>query len=487
MASTDDSYTGQPEPTVSPPPAPARRFQPWLPIAVGALIVVGISAAVVLIPRLTQSGDDEVFGPANFVIEAREFNFSPTSLRMGGPGELTIALNNVGAIEHDFEIETLDGRVFSKPKQKETGVFKIAAPGNYTFFCSLPGHRDAGMHGTLTVGSAAAPAVQNVSTGSGATVEVKPAIQGVSRLPQPKMEPPITRREPALVKYEIEAKEIDAVLADGLTYKFWTFNGTVPGPMLRVRQGDTVEIKLHNSADSQLTHSLDFHAVTGPGGGATVMQVPPGENGVFRWKALNPGVFIYHCATPMVAHHISNGMYGTIVVEPPEGLAPVDHEFYLMQGDMYLKGSRGQAGNHEFSVDKMLSETPDYVIYNGSVGGVTGDRAFHAKVGETVRMFFGVGGPNLPSSFHVIGEIFDKVYVEGGSNVQNNVQTTMVPAGGATMVEFKVEVPGTYTIVDHSLGRAEKGAAGQIIVDGPPNFDVFEPIKIGADGSYGGH
>lgn len=466
-------------------PASSRRI--WLPLIAGGVVVAGVAAAAVLIPRLSGSNDAQVAGPAIFVVEAREFNFSPTSLRMAGPGNLTITLNNVGAIEHDFVIEGVDGRILTKAKEKKTGEFVLTKAGNYTFECSLPGHKDAGMKGTLTVGTAEAPpAVQNAPSGP-APVDIPPAVQNVSRLAPPKIAEPITRREPALVKYEIETKEVDAVLADGLTYKFWTFNGTVPGPMLRVRQGDTVEITLRNAADSQLTHSIDFHAVTGPGGGATVAQVPPGENAVFRWKALNPGVYVYHCATPMVAHHISNGMYGLIVVEPPEGLAPVDHEFYVMQGDMYLKGNRGQAGHHEFSVDEMLSETPDYVIYNGSVGGVTGDRAFHAKTGETIRIFFGDGGPNLTSSFHVIGEIFDRVYMEGGTNVQTNVQTTMVPTGGATIVEFKVDVPGTYTIVDHSLGRAEKGAVGQLIVEGPENHEVFEPIKIGSAGAYGGH
>lgn len=256
--------------------------------------------------------------------------------------------------------------------------------------------------------------------------------------------------------------------------------------MIRVRQGDTVELTLRNSAQSLATHSIDLHAVTGQGGGAAFTQIAPGTDATFKFKALNPGVYVFHCATPMVAHHISNGMYGLIVVEPPGGLAPVDREYYIMESDIYLNGNRAQPGHQEFAVEKMLEETPTYVVFNGSVGSLTGKNALKAKAGERIRIFFGVGGPNLTSSFHVIGEIFDRVYAEGASEFNTNVQTTMVTAGGATVVEFTTEVPGTLTIVDHSLGRLEKGAAGQIVVEGDPRPEIFQSIKTGAGGA-GGH
>jgi nitrite reductase (NO-forming) len=181
-------------------------------------------------------------------------------------------------------------------------------------------------------------------------------------------------------------------------------------------------------------------------------------------------------------------MYGLIVVEPKAGLPRVDQEFYLMEGDFYLQGQRGDEGLRAFDMNKMLDERPDYVLFNGGVGSLTGANAFKASVGQSVRIFFGVGGPNLTSSFHVIGTIFDKVYPEGSltSPPETDVQTTHVSAGGATMVEFTARVPGTYTIVDHSLGRMEKGAAGQIVVDGPPQPDIFQSIKAGSGGS-GGH
>ena len=311
---------------------------------------------------------------------------------------------------------------------------------------------------------------------------VAPAATGaLPRLPVPQVAPPVGQRQPTTVKYAVEVKEIVATLDDGVTYTFWTFGGTVPGPMLRVRQGDQVELTLTNNASSAVQHNIDLHAVTGPGGGAEATMVAPGESKTFRFQALNPGVYVYHCAVPPVAHHIASGMYGLIVVEPPQGLPKVDREYYVMQGEFYLEGNRGDKGYRNFSTEKMLAEQPEYVVFNGSVGALTGDNALKANVGETVRIFFGVGGPNITSSFHVIGEIFDRVATEGGayedpSRWATNVQTTGVPAGGATTVEFKVEVPGKYVLVDHSLGRAMKGAVGILMVDGPENPAVFQPL-----------
>jgi nitrite reductase (NO-forming) len=267
----------------------------------------------------------------------------------------------------------------------------------------------------------------------------------------------------------------DGKLASETTYNYWTFNGKVPGPFIRVRAGDRVELSFKNRETSRMIHSVDLHAVTGPGGGAVMTQTPPGETKAFRFKALNPGLYVYHCATPMVANHITSGMYGLILVEPPGGLPKVDHEFYVMQGELYTDRPFGQRGHDEFSVEKLLAERPEYFVFNGAVGALTAEHSMKAKVGETVRIFFGVGGPNATSSFHVIGEIFDRVYDQAamGSPGATNVQTTSVPAGGASIVEFKLEVPGRYILVNHALSRLERGLAGFLIVEGPPNPDVF--------------
>ena len=256
--------------------------------------------------------------------------------------------------------------------------------------------------------------------------------------------PPVGNRSPQTVRVDLVAVELEGRLAEGTTFGYWTFNGKVPGPMLRVRVGDTLEVHVKNSADSSMIHSVDFHAATGPGGGAAASQVDPGHEKSFKFKALVPGLFVYHCATPMVAHHIANGMYGLILVEPEGGLPPVDREFYVMQGEIYTEASFGQHGSQEFSVEKLLNERPEYFVFNGSVGALSKLHPLEAKVGETVRIYFGVGGPNYTSSFHVIGEIFDRVYNLGDvlSPPGRGIQTVTVPAGGATIVEFKLDVPG---------------------------------------------
>jgi nitrite reductase (NO-forming) len=312
------------------------------------------------------------------------------------------------------------------------------------------------------------------ATGSAQTTAPAPVL--AQRLPAPQMAAAIGQREPAVVPISLEAKEVVGAIDDGVPYAYWTFDGTVPGPMLRVRQGDTVELTLHNAKDSMAPHSIDLHSVTGPGGGAKVTQITPGESATFRWAALNPGVYVYHCATPPVPQHVANGMYGLIVVEPPEGLPPVDREFYVMQGDFYLLPELASNGVRPFGWERMVDERPNYVVFNGAKDALMGERALEARVGEKIRIFFGVGGPNITSSFHLIGEIFDRVAMEGATEWATNVQTTLVPSGGATIVEFTAEVPGDYVLVDHSLGRLTKGAAGVLKVSGPENAAVFSVV-----------
>jgi len=290
----------------------------------------------------------------------------------------------------------------------------------------------------------------------------------------PQVPPPITRKSPAKVVVNMEVKEYTARLADGVEYTFWGFGGSVPGPFIRVRKGDLVEFHLHNHPDNKLPHNIDLHAVTGPGGGAASSFTAPGHSSTFSFKTLNQGLYVYHCATAPVGMHIANGMYGLILVEPEEGLPAVDREYYIMQSEFYTSGRYGEAGLQPFSMEKALEEKPDYVVFNGSVGALVGDKAITAHVGETIRLFIGNGGPNLISSFHVIGEIFDKVYVEGGDLVNENVQTTLVPAGGSTIVDFKVEVPGTCVLVDHSIFRTfNKGSLGMLKVDGAEDKVVY--------------
>lgn len=332
------------------------------------------------------------------------------------------------------------------------------------------GQSAAAAKGESQVAKAGAAAAEQAGAGDEASYpEVEAELTYAPNVPKP-----IDRKTPATVKVNFVTLEKVGRLADGVDYTFWTFNGGTPGPFIRVREGDMVDFTLANDPSSKMPHNIDLHAVTGPGGGAVATFTAPGHQTNFKFKALVPGLFVYHCATAPVGMHIANGMYGLILVEPKEGLEKVDREFYVMQGDFYTKGKFGEPGLQPFDMEKAIREEPDYVVFNGSVGAISGKKALRAKGGETVRLFIGNGGPNMASSFHVIGEIFDKVNVEGGTLENHNVQTTLIPAGGAAVAKFKVEVPGTFTLVDHSIFRAfNKGALGELVVEGPDNPNVF--------------
>jgi nitrite reductase (NO-forming) len=290
----------------------------------------------------------------------------------------------------------------------------------------------------------------------------------------PHVPPRITRNYPTKVRIELDTTEETLRLADGVDYTFWTFGGTVPGPFIRVREGDLVEFTLRNRHDSTVPHNIDLHAVSGPGGGAAATLTIPGHETGFTFTALHPGLYVYHCATAPVAVHVANGMYGLILVEPAEGMSPVDHEFYIMQSEFYTKGAFGEQGHQPFDLGKAVNELADYVVFNGSVGAIAGDNALTAGVGETVRMFLGNGGPNLTSSFHVIGVVFDNYYIEGGASLNHNTQTAVIPPGGSAIAEFRTTVPGDMHLVDHAIFRAfHKGAVGTLRVTGQENPTIF--------------
>ena len=264
-----------------------------------------------------------------------------------------------------------------------------------------------------------------------AKLEEKNGVVSVVRDPTD-LPPPVGKRAPRRVKVSFETTEVVGKLADGTTYRYWTFNNKVPGPFVRVRVGDTVEVRLKNDGDSTMMHNVDFHAVTGPGGGAKATDAGPGESRGFEFTALNPGLYVYHCAVPMAAQHIANGMYGLILVEPEGGLPKVDHEYYVMQGELYTEQKFGTKGEATESYDKLMDERPEYFIFNGAVGALVKDKPL------------------------------------------NDVQTISVPPGGAAVVDFKVEVPGKYMLVDHALTRVERGLVGILEVTGPNNPDVFK-------------
>ncbi len=295
----------------------------------------------------------------------------------------------------------------------------------------------------------------------------------------PHVPPATNRKQPAKVIVELEVVEVDKEIAEGVTYTFWTFGGTVPGSFIRVRQGDTVEFHLKNHPSSKMPHNIDLHGVTGPGGGAASSFTAPGHRTQFTFKALNQGIYVYHCATAPVGMHVANGMYGLILVEPPEGLPPVDAEYYVMQGDFYTVGKYREKGHQPFDMQKAIDENATYVLFNGSESALTGPNALKALTNQNVRLYVGNGGPNLASSFHVIGEIFDRVQYEGGTRVQENVQTTLIPPGGAAIVEFHTEVPGNYVLVDHAIFRAfNKGALALMEVSGEERPEIYSGKQV---------
>ncbi len=303
-------------------------------------------------------------------------------------------------------------------------------------------------------------AILFVSSCAGQTPPAVDAVQGTEAAvltDAPNVPPPITRTHATKVTVTLEVSEVVKRLADGVEYTFWTFGGSVPGKFIRIREGDEVEFNLSNSPASKMPHNIDLHAVTGPGGGAAASFTAPGHTSVFSFKALNPGLYVYHCATAPVGMHIANGMYGLIFVEPRRGLRKVDREYYVMQSEFYTAGRNGAPGLQPFSMEKAVEERPDYVVFNGSVGALTGDHALTAKTGEVIRLFIGNGGPNLVSSFHVIGEIFDRVHAEGGDTVNTNVQTTLIPAGDRRSPSSRPtsQAPTCWSII-RSSGRSTR-------------------------------
>ncbi len=420
----------------------------------------------------------DINGQVDPTLKADEGDIVSITLVSGDGSEHNISLP-------DFDV---DSAHVAGVGSKVTVTFNADKAGSYPYLCRVPGNEEAGMHGTFEVNGAGAmesmpptaqPAAMDMPMATAQPI-IDAATQapttGVDIVRDPTDLPgPIGNRGPTTVRIDLETKEVIGQLADGTTYPYWTFNGKVPGPFFRVRVGDTVEVHLKNDPNSTMPHSVDFHAVTGPGGGATVSTTQPGKETTFTFKALVPGLYVYHCAVPMVAMHIANGMYGMILVEPEGGLPPVDKEFYVMQGEIYTQGNYGDKGQQAPDIQKLMNEQPTYFVYNGAVGSLTTEKPLKASVGQTIRIFFGVGGPNYASSFHIIGEIMDKVYTYGSIETppMTGVQTTIVPPGGAAIIELKPLVPGRYMLVDHSIVRMELGLSGYLIVDGPPAPDLF--------------
>jgi len=378
---------------------------------------------------------------------------------------------------HDITLDEFD--VATEQLYEEGSMasvtFTADMEGTFAYYCSVPGHRAGGMEGKFIVGDG-----KNTVDPVGSIENIGPALavdtDNIARDPMLVPEP-IERTESAIVHIYMEAVELTAEIEPGTTFTYWTYNGTVPGPMFRARVGDTVVVHFSNRAESMMTHNVDFHAVTAQGGGAAATSTAPGTTSTFSFKAMHAGLFVYHCATPDVPTHISKGMYGMILIDPETPLSTVDKELYLMQGDIYTKWRPGTVGHQEFDDEALFDENPTYVVFNGKFASFTGNNTIKAEVGDTIRIYFGVGGPNTISSFHLIGEIFDNVYNLAGleNPPLESIQTVLVPPGGAVVVDVTFDVPANYILVDHALTRTfQKGAVGIIEVTGDENKEIYD-------------
>ena len=291
---------------------------------------------------------------------------------------------------------------------------------------------------------------------------------------------PISYSSPRSHDINLVVKRVISEILPGVTHSFMTFNGQVPAPMIRARQGDTLNITITNPAENETSHSVDLHAVYGTGGGGAYSEVAPGQSKSFAFKATYPGAFIYHCGVSNMDEHISRGMFGMILIEPEEGLPKVDREFYIGQHELYTKESFGQPGEANFNGRAMVKEDPTYVLFNGAVAPFVASRlgTMKAEVGETVRVFMVSGGPNLTSSFHPVGNIWSRAWPQGGlaNEPLKFIQTWPVSPGSAFVGDMELQVPGLITLVDHALARVtNKGNAAQIEVIGNENFEILNP------------
>jgi nitrite reductase (NO-forming) len=306
-------------------------------------------------------------------------------------------------------------------------------------------------------------------------------VQGVKTV-APAVPPPVTRPDNRIVAYDLSVKETSAKIAPGLTYlSLWTFDGVVPGPVMRAKVGDVIRFTLHSDGKNVTSHNIDFHFVSGACGGCADTGVKPGEAKTIEVRALYPGLFMYHCAYNqdgnMAAVHIANGMYGFLIVDPAVPLPAVDHEFLLVESEFYVE-SAGK-GRGVCSLQDLMAENPSYIFFNGKSAEL--NPPLTIRVNDRVRLYVGRGGVNGFAAFHVIGAIFDKVYPDGGTldaPREHGIQTVTVPAGGATIVEFVAPVPGKLTAVDHNLSRDYFKGLGQVInVQGSASPEIYESLS----------
>ncbi len=419
-------------------------------------------------PRgVSPAAEDEVVGELEF--HSFDLRFEPTTVTVDAPGRYRVTLVNEGAILHDITFD--DGTVIvAEAGQSGTGEVVVPAEG-LGFICAIPGHADAGMRGSISVagGATAAPASADPDSHGG-----PPPDTGIE--PDPNAPPPIVFDPKAPPRLTGEVHDIPLVMiekemtvAPGIRQLVWTFGGTVPGPVIRVKVGDTIRVHLMNPSSNLLPHSIDFHS-SQVAWNDEMRSINPGEDLVYEWTADYAGVWMYHCGTAPTLHHISNGMYGMVIVEPAEGLAPVDAEFALVQSEWYL-GPQGEVSSLAKAME--AAPAPDLVVFNG-VADQYQDAPLVVDTDDRVRFFVLDAGPSVDSSFHIVGTIFDTVIKEGVHLTRGNEgnwgaqAVDLSPAQGA-IVELSPKEDGLYPIVTHAFNLTGRGALGILQAgDGDP-------------------
>lgn len=391
-------------------------------------------------------------------IEAWDLGFTPADAVVDAPGRYTVTLTNTGSIPHD--ITFADGTQAVAEADATASVDVEVPAAGLTFVCSIPGHEQGGMTGAVSVAGAAPAASDAPDSEGGPAPSTEVAADPAAPAP--------VRLDPAApARLEGETHDIELIMteqgmtvAPGFVQKVWTFGGTVPGPVIRVKVGDTVRLILKNAIENQLPHSIDFHS-SRVAWNDEMRSIAPGEELVYEWTADYAGVWMYHCGTAPALHHIANGMYGMVIVEPRDGLPPVDSEFAIVQSEWYL-GAQGQPT--DLTKAMAAAPAPDFVVFNG-VADQYMDGPIEIETGERVRIFVLNAGPSVDSSFHVVGTIFDSVIKEGVALERGNAggwgaqAVDLAPSQGA-IVEFTTAEDGLYPIVTHAFNFVGRGALG---------------------------
>ena len=440
-------------------PASAGRWTfPPVPAINAGAAASSVPAASAAAPAASPSAPAAAAGPVLGTLEvtAVDLGFQPTNLSVDAPGTYAVSLKNTGTIVHN--ITFADGTAISaEAGQTATGTVAVPAEG-LSFLCSIPGHADAGMKGTISVKGTAATGGADSHGGPAPALDVQPD----PNAPAPERRDPTAPAALAGTVHDLDlvVEEKMMTVATGFVVAVWTFNGTVPGPTIRVKVGDTVRIHLKNPATNKLPHSVDFHSSM-VAWNDEMTSINPGEEKLYEYKAEYAGVWMYHCGTAPALHHIANGMYGMMIVEPKEGLSPVDREFFLVQSEWYI-GGQGQPA----SLTKAAAgaPSPDFVVFNG-VANQYKDGPIEIATGKKVRVFILDAGPDIDSSFHIVGTIFSRVIKEGIELAPGNPgnwgsqAVDLSPAQGA-IVEFEVAEDGLYPIVTHAFNFVGRGALG---------------------------